>query len=411
VAIVSSAHPSPRRVLLVVPYAPRIALSHGSARVLDGLLGPLCAGNDVVVLQPSAETATDPRDDAARYGAVAVHEYDVPAHGRRLLPDGIALLRGRSLRASGIPIRALRAQLSALERRYRPDVVQVEDAALGDVLRAATSRALRVLTVYDPAASQRENIALPLEGRRFVRRLDARAALRQERRVLRFADAAVAFSERDRKLLARHAPHGTDVVTIPLGWEVPDAPLDPTGTSPPTVLFIGNFMHPPNIDAALRLGSRIFPKVLERHPDVRLDIVGDAPPAVVRALANATISVTGFVPDVNEYLNRAAVVAAPLTVGGGTRVKVLEALAAGKAVVATTRAAEGIATTPEVIAIADDDEAFAAAVGNLLSDVDMRRQLALGARDWAVRNLAWSTMADRYGELYERLARSRRARS
>jgi len=116
--------------------------------------------------------------------------------------------------------------------------------------------------------------------------------------------------------------------------------------------------------------------------------------------------VCGFVPSVTPYLQRAAVVVAPIEIGGGMRVKVLEALAAGKAVVASSRAAAGLTAQPERdLLVADGDAATAAAIARLLDDERLRARIGANARAWALRELAWSTMADRYDELYERLAR------
>ena len=168
--------------------------------------------------------------------------------------------------------------------------------------------------------------------------------------------------------------------TIPLRVEVPKRPLDPLGSSP-SVLFVGGFGHLPNVDAAVRLATQIFPRVRARCPEAALYLVGDKPPRRVRELAGDHVVVTGRVDDVTPYLDRAAVVVAPLRLGGGTRVKVLEALAAGKAVVASPLAAEGIeAVDGEHLLLAESDEELVDATARLLADPDARSSLGRRAR-------------------------------
>jgi glycosyltransferase involved in cell wall biosynthesis len=393
---------SRRRILLVTPFAPAPAGRHGGGRAVHGLATQLAARHDVVLLHIDR----DEIDPEVAERCVAVHAVTPPDPG----PWGVrargiaAFARGRSLKAAALAVAEMQRRVAELTRSFAPDVVQVETGVLGDVL-ARAGAARRVITLYEPAASLGEGLALREDGLPFVHRVDARVALREERRVLGLADAAVLFTERDRRLVAQSARPRAELVTIPLGWDVPDAACDPTGADPPTLLFVANFVHPPNVDAALTLARRIFPLVRAEHPAARLQIVGKAPPPQLRALAGAAVEVTGEVPSVVPYLDRAAVVVVPIALGGGMRVKVLEALAAGKAVVASTRAAEGIGAAPgEELLIADGDAETAAAAGRLLADAAARRRLGLAARAWAQRELAWATMADRYDELYARLA-------
>ncbi len=150
------------------------------------------------------------------------------------------------------------------------------------------------------------------------------------------------------------------------------------------MLFVGSFGHPPNIDAAIRLARGIFPGVRARVPEATLEIVGDAPPQAVRRLAGEGIVVTGRVADVRPHLDNAAVVAAPLRLGGGMRVKVLESLAAGKAMVATPRAVAGLGLEPGTHAlIAESDGELSDALVSLLGDPELRRRMGRAARSLA----------------------------
>lgn len=395
-----------RRILLVTAFAPTGEGRHGGARAAHGLATQLVERHDVVLLHVDR----DEIDPAVAERCVAVHAVSAPDPGRWGVRarGATGFMRGRSLKASSLP--ALRGRVAQLTRSFSPDVVQVESGVLGDAL-AGAGDALRLITLYEPAASLRETLALRGEALPFAHRLDARVALREERRILARADGAVVFTDRDRDLVARTARPRGELVTIPLGWDVPATACDPAGCDPPALLFVGNFAHPPNVDAALALGRRIFPLVRAEHPGARLQIVGASPPRELLALAGEAIEVTGDVASVLPYLERAAVVVVPIALGGGMRVKLLEALAAGKAVVASTRAAEGVTATPGVeLLIADGDQATAAAAARVLADAQARRRMGTRARAWALRELSWATMADRYDELYARLdARARRA--
>lgn len=394
-----------RRLLLVAPCAPRLDGRHGGARAVHGLASALAERHELLLVH--LDRRDGPADPALAERCVAVHPVaarEVARWARR--PHwGLALLRGQSLKGAGSGVPQLRRRVRELARSFAPEIVQVESGVIGDVL-AAAGGALRIVTFYEPAASIGEIGAVRGPALPFVPALDARAALREERRVLRRADGVVAFTERDRALLerARGARSHAALVTIPLGWDVPPQALDPAGTEPGLVVFVANFIHPPNIDAALRLAQAIMPAVRATHPGAVLELVGAQPPEAVRELAGAGVRVTGPVASVEEHLERAAVVVAPLTIGGGMRVKVLEALAAGKAVVASTRAAEGIsARAGEELVVVDGDDATAAAIAQLLGDPEARRRMGERARAWALRELSWAVMADRYDELYARL--------
>jgi polysaccharide biosynthesis protein PslH len=191
--------------------------------------------------------------------------------------------------------------------------------------------------------------------------------------------------------------------------EIPDEPLNPVGSAPPTVVFVGNFGHTPNVEAAIRLAKDIYPRLREVQPQVVLQLVGADPPAAVQALASPNVVVTGRVPDVDPYLDHAAVVLAPLRLGGGMRVKVLEALVRGKALVASTVAIAGLnLRSGEHLVVADSDDEVASAVNDLLNEPDRRRMLGTAARAWAVRELSWEPRVRAYERLYERLLRQER---
>jgi glycosyltransferase involved in cell wall biosynthesis len=219
---------------------------------------------------------------------------------------------------------------------------------------------------------------------------------------LREVDAVVVFTEEDHRALAA-AGDGVRIATIPLGIEIPAEPLDPLGSNS-TIAYVGGYQHLPNADAAVRLMRSIAPRIRQRVPSLRVSVVGAAPTAEMREAASPQDDITGAVPSVAPYVNEAAVVVLPIRLGGGMRVKLLEALAAGKAVVASPRAAAGVSVTPGVdLELAETDDEFADTVVALLLDDTRRADLARNARAWALMNLGWSRAVQRYEELYSSL--------
>jgi glycosyltransferase involved in cell wall biosynthesis len=164
----------------------------------------------------------------------------------------------------------------------------------------------------------------------------------------------------------------------------------------------------PNEDAMQYFCRDILPLVRAEEPTVRLSIVGRAPtPAVKRLADEHGIVVTGRVDDVRPYMREAAVYVVPLRIGGGTRLKIFEAMSMGKAVVSTTIGAEGLpVTSGEHVMLADDPTTFARAVVGLLRDADRRAELETAARALVVEHYDWSAVAGSLEQALERTART-----
>ncbi|HEV2146731.1 MAG TPA: glycosyltransferase family 4 protein, partial [Longimicrobiaceae bacterium] len=333
----------------------------------------------------------------------------IAASSLRPWPRAFAALRGI---AAGKPLwvaarwnAPFARSLRRITDEWRPEVVQAEFSAMGQYLGALDGvRARRVVTVHEPAVPvARERVLAARGWERAFWRTDARRWEMFEAGVLRRADAAVAFTGRDRAELERLGT-GTPVVRIPLAVSLPEAAADPVGGPRPALLFVGSFVHPPNLDAALHLVCDIFPRLRGRFPGLRLYLVGEGPPGALRKLAGAGIEVTGWVPDLAPHLDRAAVVVAPIRRGGGMRVKVAEALAAGKAVVGTPLAFEGMEVEDGTHAlVASGADAFVEAVARLLEEPERRARMGRAAREWALRSLGPDRTAAAYEALYRSL--------
>ena len=180
-------------------------------------------------------------------------------------------------------------------------------------------------------------------------------------------------SEGDREVIGT----GVKTWTIPNGIDLPKAPTCLRGeNSAPVLLFLGYMAYEPNADGAIFFAQRVLPLIRRDIPDVKFLVVGRDPTSSVSQLHDGkSVFVTGAVPDVTDYLGSSAVVVVPIRFGGGTRIKILEALAHRKAVVSTTKGAEGIAVqSGKHLLIADSPEGFAKACTRLLNDVNLRDQ-------------------------------------
>ena len=286
------------------------------------------------------------------------------------------------------------------DRRF--DVIAVEDCAAG-VYRYGSSAAT-VLTEHEVRRPRR--IQLPTGrprswARELLRELDWRRWPAHQLSIWRRFDLIQTFTARDAEAIGTLAPEVGDRVRVnPFGIDLPDE-LEPAAATSREIVFMGNFTHPPNVDAALWLGSEIMPRLRSRAVDARLTLIGPLPAAEVRALACADIRVVGAVPDIRPHLSAAAVVLAPVRIGGGMRMKVLEALAFGKAVVTTSRGAEGLQYDGDApLAVADTADEIASETARLLADPGGRRALGERARAFVAEHHSPRAYAARLEQAY-----------
>jgi len=188
-------------------------------------------------------------------------------------------------------------------------------------------------------------------------------------------------TEQDASWLASQVP-GIEPVIVPLGLGRPADRRMPTAgvRRDDVLLFVGNFAHPPNRDAARWLATEILPEIRGTRPEVQLWLVGKDPTPEIVALAGPAVVVTGEVPHVAPYLRECTLFVAPLRQGGGTRMKVLEALTAGTPVISTAIGAAGLpVSTGRHLLIAETTEDFVEQILRLLADPAARHTLGAAA--------------------------------
>jgi polysaccharide biosynthesis protein PslH len=298
--------------------------------------------------------------------------------------------------------------LQELFRTQRFDIAVLEGVHLGgylSLLRSADCRPLVVCDWHNVESEILDRYSATASGplRKLYARIAARQLERYERWFVNQCDMHVVVSERDRDSLVHRYGSTKPVVVVENG-----VPLDyfacgeglAAGGARFRVLFSGAMDYHANVEAAGWFASAVWPEVQRAMPDAVFTIVGRNPAPAVRALAERPrVEVTGTVPDVRQYYREAAVAVVPVRVGGGTRIKILEAMAAGVPVVSTGLGAEGLAAKPgEHYVAADSAEQMSAAVIGLLRAPDECVRLASRAAGLIRQQYDWALLGDQLAE-------------
>jgi glycosyltransferase involved in cell wall biosynthesis len=237
-----------------------------------------------------------------------------------------------------------------------------------------------------------------------------------EKKLWKRATICVTLTKQDKVSMSKLQP-GLDIRTIPDGTDHVKVISNRASlakcasnyidhTIYPSVLFVANFAYEPNVDAALYFSNVIFPIVLENVPKAKLLLVGNSPPREVTSLgANENIQVTGFVNSLVPYYEAANVVICPLRIGGGVKVKILEALNAGKAIVSTSIGAQGLdLNLYQAVAIADDPPDFARKVVQLLLDPAERYRQEQQALAYSRTLPTWQEISQEFANCYDEIS-------
>ena len=212
----------------------------------------------------------------------------------------------------------------------------------------------------------------------------------------------IAVSQQDREAM-RWMADPSHISVVPTGVDLKKFQYDPEAQpAGPLVVFTGSMDWEANIDGVEYFCKEVWPLVLARVPQAKFQIVGRDPHPRVTKLASASIEVTGTVPSVVDYLRDAAVFGIPLRIGGGTRIKIYEGMAMGKATVSTSVGAEGLDVEHgRDIVLADDPDQFANAIVSFLRNEDVRRRFEAAAAATA-RQYDWSVITERFVEVLQR---------
>jgi polysaccharide biosynthesis protein PslH len=390
------------KILWVCPLFLHPTTKGGQIRTLE-TLRQLHRRHEIHFAAPS-----DPRNSEgpARSGEYCTRAYPVP-HAAPERSSPAFYLQALSGFVSSMPVAVSRYQSAEL-RTLVGRLIDTEkfDAVVCDFLAAAPNvpRLEEAVlfqhnvetTIWDRHAA---NAPSPLH--RFLYRRQARRMFLYEQQVCRSVRQVIAVSQADADRM--RSLFGVERVgDVPTGVDVeyfaPPAQASPSAD----LVFLGSMDWSPNVDGILWFAEQVWPLITAELSDCRLAIVGRTPPRSIVALAerDSRIQVTGTVPDVRPYLWGGKVSIVPLRIGGGTRIKIYEAMAAGVPVVSTAVGAEGLPlTSGETLFLADEPQEFARRCVELLKNAALRSRMAQDARDLVAKQFSWDSAARCFEEL------------
>ena len=317
------------------------------------------------------------------------------------------------------------SQFANVLKSHRFDSVQIEGTQLMAYLSVVQESPGRPAIVVDWHNIESEMMWRYAEttgnwAKKIAAKRTAKLIEYAENRVLDTSATHTVTSERERQKLLGRRP-GANIQVIPNGVDTSfytakkiDDACRKTGqeTSKPTILFVGSMDYHANVDAVTWFSRVAWPEIARNHPNLQFAIVGRDPTPEVRALNSDRIHVTGTVDDVRPFYAAAVAAVVPIRSGSGTRLKILEAMAAGVPVVSTRLGVEGIEAEDNVhLLLADSGPEIAAAVGRVASSSETRNRLSQAARALVCRVYDWSVIGKQLFAIHADLMESRRPRS
>jgi len=248
-----------------------------------------------------------------------------------------------------------------------------------------------------------ETVYLPL---RLLLSLDVGKIKFWEKFYWKKAKKVVAMSEGDKEVMEREVPH-LDVDIVPNGVDTEDFfQIKKEKSNNPIILFVGNFKWLQNQEAVSILVTQIWPEIVKKLPRARLWIVGRYPTPEIQAYESDTIKVSGNIVDIKKVYSKANILLAPIYGPGGTRYKILEAMASGIPVVTTSQGIEGLNAKDQIHAIVRDDPKLQAdATIKLLTDRSLYLQLAQNGKKMIAQNYDWKKISEKLDYLYQKVGK------
>ncbi|WP_376694895.1 glycosyltransferase [Wenzhouxiangella sp. EGI_FJ10305] len=335
-----------------------------------------------------------------------VHQIDLPALG---LPHRVAGLALRGL-LPGRTLLDLRYRPPALQQRFdqlvhQADLVHLDILAVAGLLERVPDGIPTILNEHNvESLLAHKRVAMETQPlKRLLLRLKHRGLERFERSACTRASRVLACSQEDAGRLQALAP-GCRVDIVPNGVDLEAfRPGSPEDEQPGALVFVGHMGWFPNRDGVEYFIAEILP-LLGNRKGLHLEIIGRNQNHSVPRAAAGRVSFSGFVDDLQARVQRAAVFIVPLRAGSGTRLKILEAMALGKAIVSTRIGAEGIGLVDgDSACLADTPAEFARAIDRLLDDPELRRNLGQRARQLAEQRYGWTVIGERLLAAYESL--------
>ncbi|MBN1565528.1 MAG: glycosyltransferase [Anaerolineae bacterium] len=307
------------------------------------------------------------------------------------------------------------AKLAVLLDNQPFDLIQIESLEMAAYLPVIQRKAPNIPVIYDSFNAEFDLQRSVFEAERGdLRRLPGaiysliqwRRLIRFEREVCQSVAHTIAVSDADAASFRALVPD-SPVSVVPNGINTQDyVQYDSSlNLGDGALVFTGSMGYRPNVDAAVWFADQILPLIRERVPEAKFFVVGSNPhPRLDTLRERADVEITGWVPDVNPFLHAATVYVVPMRMGSGTRLKLLQAMTAGKAVVSTPTGAQGLYTQDNTeLRLADTAAAFADAVSGLLQHPDQRRALGAAGAEYVKANYDWSVIAPKLLRVYDEI--------
>ena len=397
------------KILFLSPTVPFPLTDGGRIRVFN-LLKQIATKSDVTLL--ALETQPTDADGVAQLRQLGIQVHLIP-NAPTLPRVSLSTLVNAFLKRQ--PITVARYALPAYRQKFR-ELIATEDF---DLVHYEMFHTAQFRTDTDlPGVLSQQNVDSAIWRRlcdettnpfyKFAYWTQQLTFQRYERVLSPMFDAVTCTSDIDAAVFQQHTARKTTIEIIPNGVDVTHYQPDFTSESPAHLIYIGSMDWYPNEDAVAFFTDEVLPKIQEKVPDVQFSIVGGNPSARVQRLAEREgVVVTGRVPEIKPYFAEATVFVVPLRIGSGTRLKILEALAMGKAIVSTSVGAEGLDLKDgEEIFIADEPIAFADAVTRLLTDPTLRRRIGENGRARVEQDYDWRSIGEKLHTLYESLIKT-----
>lgn len=397
------------RILMVSPYIPSPTSGNRSRSYY--LLKMLARQHTVSLLAlddgvtPASPQALAPLEDFT--ASMQIVPFLV-AYSKRVR-QVLNILKGKSTYLSQHVSASMQDALTDLLARELYDAIIFECALASDYLLPAQTRVILDQHNIEYEVLYRTYLHEPFSLRKWYNWRESRLVKKAEIKLCQKADALVMTSERELVAMKRLLPHAT-IAVVPNGVDI--AYFNGEQNPHPEehrIIFTGSMEYYPNIEAVLFFARICWPQIRAAVPDATWQIVGKNPLPDVQKLARLPgVTVTGSVADVRPYFTQATVAVVPLLVGGGTRLKILEAMAMRTPVVSTSLGCEGLAVEPgRHLLVADKAEAFAQCVIDLLTRPERRQGLITAGRELVEAAYSWEKCADRLQDVVEAVAPQR----
>jgi sugar transferase (PEP-CTERM/EpsH1 system associated) len=380
------------RILIVTPSLPYPLIWGFGIRVYQ-IIKFLAQRHDVTVL--AYATPTDHGSIAAlRQTGATVHAVvrEEPSTTSKRRAQLTSLFSTASFQWQSLESAAMQATIDRVLKDQDFDVIQIESSQMtgfeydSSALLLVDEHNIEYELLYRAFRTE------PSPLRKLYNWVEYRKFRHEEQASWKHSGGCILTSDRELTILQRYAPH-TPSLVVPNGVDVDYFQPLPGPTNPDNVVFVGVMHYRPNVDAALYFAREILPLILKVRPELKFTIVGGGAPDEVRRLASKNVVIAGQVPDTRPYIASAGACVVPLRMGSGTRLKVLEGLAMGKAMVSTSIGCEGIATqNGRDLLVADEPAAFAQSVLRLVEDSEFAGNLGRGGRKLVEEQYSWASV-------------------